>query len=185
MGRTWLVFVDLARKAAHFLLPTAPKRYGEGRYVRPREVVTMASVFDVAAYILKRLGGMTTWKLQKLVYYCQAWSLVWDERPMFPQQIQAWANGPVCPDLYQRHRGMFVIDAIDGDPAKLDGDATETVEAVLKYYGDKKGQWLSDLTHSEMPWKAARGDLPPGANSTAEITHESMAAFYESLPPDA
>jgi uncharacterized phage-associated protein len=36
----------------------------------------MTSVFDVAQYILRRKGQMTTWKLQKLVYYSQAWSLV-------------------------------------------------------------------------------------------------------------
>ncbi len=44
----------------------------------------MASVFDVAAYILKRQSPMTTWKLQKLVYYCRAWSLVWDDDVLFP-----------------------------------------------------------------------------------------------------
>ena len=38
-------------------------------------------VFDVAAYILQKTGSMTTMKLQKLVYYSQAWSLVWDEKP--------------------------------------------------------------------------------------------------------
>ena len=43
----------------------------------------MASVFDVAKYILHKLGTVTTWKLQKLVYYCQAWSLVWDDEPLF------------------------------------------------------------------------------------------------------
>ena len=44
----------------------------------------MATVFDVAAYILAKRGEMTAWKLQKLVYYSQAWSLVWDQRPIFP-----------------------------------------------------------------------------------------------------
>jgi hypothetical protein len=40
----------------------------------------MASARDVAAYILSRQGRMTAMKLQKLVYYSQAWSVVWDER---------------------------------------------------------------------------------------------------------
>jgi uncharacterized phage-associated protein len=35
----------------------------------------MASVLDVAQYILNRQGMMTTMKLQKLVYYVMAWSL--------------------------------------------------------------------------------------------------------------
>jgi len=43
----------------------------------------MASVHDVAAYILDKRGPMSHMKLQKLVYYCQAWSLVWDEELFF------------------------------------------------------------------------------------------------------
>ena len=35
----------------------------------------MANVYDVAKYVLKKLGSMSTMKLQKEVYYCQAWSL--------------------------------------------------------------------------------------------------------------
>ena len=43
----------------------------------------MADVFDVAAYILKKKKALTSMKLQKLVFYAQAWSLVWDEKPLF------------------------------------------------------------------------------------------------------
>jgi uncharacterized phage-associated protein len=142
----------------------------------------MADVFDVAQYILDKLGPMTAWKLQKLVYYSQAWSLVWDERPLFPERIEAWANGPVSPDLYAEHRGKFIVEAIlSGIPAEIDKDGQETIDGVLSYYGDKHPQWLSDLTHAEAPWKDARGDLPPGAPCQREITHEAMASYYESL----
>jgi uncharacterized phage-associated protein len=145
----------------------------------------MANVFDVAEYILQLTGRMTTWKLQKLVYYSQAWSLVWDQRPLFPERIEAWANGPVCPDLYAHHRGQFVIEKIAaGDPNSVDKDGRDTIDGVLNYYGDKHPQWLSDLTHAEGPWKDARGDLPSGAPSHKEITLESMVAYYEAIPPD-
>ena len=49
---------------------------------------------DVAEYILKLHGPMTVMKLQKLCYYAQAWSLVWDDRPLFKERLEAWANGP-------------------------------------------------------------------------------------------
>lgn len=65
----------------------------------------MASVLDVAAYILERRGSMTAMKLQKLVYYSKAWHLVWDEESLFNEPIQAWANGPVVYDLYLEHKG--------------------------------------------------------------------------------
>ncbi|HSS48337.1 MAG TPA: type II toxin-antitoxin system antitoxin SocA domain-containing protein, partial [Thermoanaerobaculia bacterium] len=65
----------------------------------------MTTVHNVAAYILQKQGEMTAMKLQKLVYYSQAWSLVWDEEPLFAERVEAWANGPVVPDLYREHKG--------------------------------------------------------------------------------
>ncbi|HBY79059.1 MAG TPA: hypothetical protein DEG47_19150, partial [Cyanobacteria bacterium UBA11148] len=78
----------------------------------------MARAVDVAKYILTKTGEMTAMKLQKLVYYSQAWSLVWDESPLFDEDIQAWANGPVVPILYGYHRDQFKVNKdtfADGD----------------------------------------------------------------------
>lgn len=142
----------------------------------------MADVFDVAQYILMKKGQMTAWKLQKLVYYAQAWSLVWDECPLFSQRIEAWANGPVCPALYNAHRGAFLVQGIaQGNADHLAKDARETVDAVLSHYGDKSSQWLSDLTHQEDPWINARRGLPEGERSNVEITHGAMADYYGNL----
>ena len=75
----------------------------------PKEETKMANVFDVACYILERKPDITTMKLQKLCYYAQAWSLVWEEEPLFDEEFEAWANGPVCPELYAAHRGMYKV----------------------------------------------------------------------------
>lgn len=143
----------------------------------------MVSAQDVAAYILQKQGSMSTWKLQKLVYYSQAWSLVWDERPMFEERIEAWANGPVIPALYQAHRGRFTIAAgeIDGDPGALDKDSRETVDAVIEFYGKQTGRWLSELTHQERPWLDAREGLRPGQRGQHRISIDAMADYYGSL----
>ena len=143
----------------------------------------MANVHDVAAYILARQGRMTTMKLQKLVYYSQAWALVWDEKPLFPERIEAWANGPVVPDLYARHRGFFEVEGWQGDPRALEGWQTETIDAVCSLYGDKASQWLSDLTHMEAPWRDAREGLPPGARGNNEITPAALSEYYGGLQP--
>lgn len=146
----------------------------------------MTSAVDVAAYILARKGPMTAMKLQKLVYYSQAWSLVWEERPLFEGRIEAWANGPVSPQLYEHHRGQFTVTALpSGDPNILSKNDCETIDAVLTYYGDKTAQWLSDLTHLEDPWRNARGTLPSGSFSNTEITHAAMAEYYGSIPVGA
>ena len=144
------------------------------------------SVFDVADYILKRLEPMSAMKLQKLIYYSQAWSLVWDGAPLFREKIQAWANGPVVYDLFRAHRGRFTVTRKTlpkGSWRNLSAQQRDTVDAVLKFYGSKSPQWLSDLTHSELPWQRARRGLPPEEPSNAEITLDSMARFYERLQP--
>ena len=140
-----------------------------------------ASAHDVAAAILKKLGPMTAMKLEKLMYYCQAWSLVWDEEPMFQERIEAWAGGPVVPALYYRHRGQFQIDNWEGNSDILTPKQRETIDGVLNYYGNKPSQWLSDLTHKEDPWLRARAGLAPLERGNREITLASMAEYYGGL----
>lgn len=140
-------------------------------------------VFDVAAYILQKTGSMTTMKLQKLVYYSQAWSLVWDEEPLFEEDIEAWANGPVVRDLFDYHRGMYEISEMPiGNPRLLNQVQQETVDAVLEYYGDKSAQWLIELTHMEDPWKQARKGLPPLERGSRVMSLDAIADYYSSLP---
>jgi uncharacterized phage-associated protein len=143
----------------------------------------MANVFDVAQCILTKMGRMTTWKLQKLCYYSQAWSLVWDEKPLFKDRIEAWANGPVIPALYEKHKGRFYITNIKGNPGKLKKDQIETINAILEVYGDKSSDWLSQLTHSEAPWRLARNrdNLGYGERGNAEIRLDDMAEYYGGL----
>jgi uncharacterized phage-associated protein len=142
----------------------------------------MATVHDVAAHIVRRLGPLSAMKLQKLVYYAQAWSLVWDDRPLFRARIEAWANGPVAPELYRHHRGAFQVAAWPfGDAGNLNAGERGTVNGIINFYGNRSPQWLSDLTHMESPWIRARKGLGPNEAGTNEITLASMAEYYGSL----
>ena len=144
----------------------------------------MANALDVAKYILKKQGQMTAMKLQKLVYYAQAWSLVWDDKPLYDDEIQAWTNGPVIPKLYNIHKGEYLLKDIPvGDISQLQDEEKETIDVILTAYGDKKSQWLSDRTHSEAPWINARNISCAGEDErcTQVITLDSMAEYYSAL----
>ena len=144
----------------------------------------MASVFDVARYILEKQGKMSTMKLQKLCYYSQAWSLVWDDQPLFDEEFRAWANGPVCRELFRETQGQFAAVATDekkGDSGRLTANQKDTIDKVLEYYAPHDAQWLSRLTHLEDPWKQARVGLPLGVGSDRVVTKESMAIYYGGL----
>ena len=142
------------------------------------------SIFDVARYLLNRLGSMTTMKLEKLTYYCQAWSLVYDGAPLFPEEFEAWANGPVCPQLFETHRGVFLLSSDyygQCDPSVFTSEQIETLDAVIKDYGDKSGAWLSELTHLERPWKETRGDTPLGMKCNRVIPKSLIREYYEGI----
>lgn len=66
----------------------------------------MVGVFDVAEYVLSEVGYVSTMKLQKLVFYSQAYSLVALDEPLFSDDFEAWVNGPVCPPLVSGSQGF-------------------------------------------------------------------------------
>lgn len=142
------------------------------------------AVHDVAAYILERRGPMSAMKLQKLVYYSQAWTLALTGAPLFDEQIQAWAHGPVVYELFDRHRGQFVLEAWGtGDPRRLRPTELHVIDAVLDRYARMSAEALSKLTHEELPWREARAGLRESQRSAAVISHESMRRFYSTMMP--
>lgn len=140
----------------------------------------MANCIDVADYILSEIGPTSAMKLQKLVYYSQAWHLVWEDKALFRETIEAWANGPVVPTLYKMHKGQFSLKPkfFGGKIEKLSEKNKSVIDRVLKFYADKDSQWLSELTHLEEPWKLARQGLPEGERGARTITLESMSEYY-------
>lgn len=142
----------------------------------------MADVFDVAQYILEKQGEMTAMKLQKLVYYAQAWHTVWADDALFSSKIEAWKDGPVCPDLWKNHASAFRVSKLSkGNAETLTKREKKTVKQILAFYGKRSAQWLSDLTHSEAPWVDARQGVTAGAPSNNVITTRAMQEYYSSL----
>lgn len=154
-------------------------------YISSRRRSSTANVFDVAAYILEKIpGDMSTWKLQKLVYYCQAWHSVWEDKALFPERIEAWFAGPVVPNLYNIHKGKFSITRQEltvGDSNKLLPEEKGTIDKVLDTYAKFSGYQLSQMSHRERPWKEARGDCKDDEICHNEITLEKICEFYSSV----
>ena len=148
-------------------------------------MITLANVFDTAEYILQHCGAMSAMKLQKLVYYSQAWSLVWDDAPLFQENIEAWINGPVVPALYQKHKGVFKIypNSLGGNPDALSNEQKDTINAVCNAYSYLNAQQLSDITHSETPFINARENLTPNERGHNTISLADMSEYYSSLQP--
>lgn len=137
----------------------------------------MAWVNDVAACVLERTGTITTFKLHKLLYYAQGWSLAWDGEPLFDAKIKAYQNGPCVSAIFHEHRGRrHVSHWPDGQASRLTEDERDTVLAVLDMYGDKTPEELVTMTHQERPWLANWTGDPTVAN---EIAVDVLRDFFE------
>ncbi len=143
----------------------------------------MASVFDVASYILGKADldegdGITHLKLQKLVYYVQGFSVVLLGRPLFQEVIEAWPHGPVVPKLYNKYSnfGAKIIDqAQDGTPDNLTIEEKALIDDVFSVYGEYSASKLRNLTHNETPWMEAEN------KEDVTISIDSLRSFFPSL----
>lgn len=147
------------------------------------------SCHHVADFFLLKIDqnagdSITNLKLQKLCYYAQAWHLALFGKKLFEGKIEAWAHGPVVPELYNRFKKYKweCIDALDTktDPySDLHWDDLEFLDMVWEKYGSFSGITLEKMTHKEDPWKLAYGDRPYGSRCDVEITAESMEKYYK------
>lgn len=128
---------------------------------------------------------ITNKKLQKLVYYSQAWSLVFSDKPLFNDKIEAWVHGPAVRSLYNKYK-KFGFEPIkkevgDGDIKKIDGTTREFLDEVWKVYGKHDALYLEFLTHNEKPWQEAREGLSLCESSNNEISLQTMKEYYAGL----
>lgn len=142
------------------------------------------TIYDVAAWFLRQAGGeLVTLKLHKLCFYAQAWSLVWDGGPMFDAEFTVWANGPMSNDLEAIDQHQYVVvleqmEAMGGDPDKVQGDALETCEAVQRGYGKFSATQLSALSRAETPWKDASRGVAEDEWGQPVIPQAAMKDYY-------
>lgn len=142
----------------------------------------MADVNNVAGFILQlgkandKEGGydlITNMKMQKLVYYCQGFYLAFHNHPLFPEPLEAWEHGPVCPLLYQR------LKQYGANPIPVNGESyadnlqeaeQRVIADVYGVYGQFAAWRLREMTHQDPPWR----DTP----LRHVITHDKLRQFF-------
>ena len=148
---------------------------------------TKNTALNIAKYFLWKANQegkpITNKKLQKLVYYSQAWNLVLKGKPLYKDDIEAWVQGPVIKSVYDYFK-KYTYNPIT---LKLDATITEKVpnkdilDEVWRVYGKLDADYLESLTHNEKPWQEAREHLSPQENSSITISLDSMQSYYSSL----
>ena len=71
--------------------------------VKTKEYKAIDSIV-LSNYILKHYGPMSHLKLQKLLFYCDAYCLAYFGQELITDQFEAWVHGPVSRKVCQRMR---------------------------------------------------------------------------------
>lgn len=143
---------------------------------------TANSVADFLLNLAREHGDyLTNLKLQKLLYYSQAWHLAIFDAPLFDDEIQAWVHGPVVPHIYGRFKncGFNPIDT-EVTKSELPENGSRLTAEVFQKYGRFSGLELEQMTHEELPWLEARGGIPDDQNSRTALHIETMKSFFKS-----
>lgn len=126
---------------------------------------------------------VTNKKLQKLLYYAQAWSLVLEGKAVFTEDLEAWIHGPVVPQVYWHYKKFGFGQISDESKSELAAIAPfkKVLDEVWRVYGKYDADYLELLTHSEDPWIFARNELDASDVSQAVISKDLMLSFYSSM----
>ncbi|MFJ2619922.1 Panacea domain-containing protein [Glutamicibacter sp. NPDC087344] len=132
----------------------------------------------MADFVIQRNPGLTSMKLQKLLYYIQAWHLALTNRPAFSEDSSvAYKDGPVCIPVHQARKDIATRNAPQSMPS-IPPITRHIAELVLAEYEGRSGDELSALIHVESPWLEARKNLPAGAPGQEALSNESIKRFY-------
>lgn len=141
------------------------------------EVSELARAVDVARYVLERMTAAaqttTVPMLQRLLYRCQSWMLVACGKPLFPEEIRAWADGPMVVETWpycQGRRTLMPEDFTIADPGALTFTERAMIDRVMATDGT---MWMGGM---ERPWAQTR--------TNAAISTDSMLAFHAALQAD-
>lgn len=146
----------------------------------------MYSAERVAEYILclADLNGdtITNLKLQKLLYYAQAWFLVNNNNQrLFCDEIEAWQYGPVVPAVYSKYQkyGRSIIETecnLFTDFEDFDENTRRYLEEFCEIFLKYSATELVGMTHQELPWNEAvkQGYRTP-------INTDTMFRYYSDM----
>lgn len=146
----------------------------------------------LSEYIFERGGKMSHLKLQKLLYYVQAFHLAYFDQPIIEDDFQAWLHGPVCRPVFERFRHQsllyteFAFYPPPGEkrpsellPPMIDEEQIDLVNQVADGYAQLSAKQLEELTHGDAPWMDAREGYGDEERCSSVISKESMRVFYK------
>lgn len=124
----------------------------------------------------KEREGITNLKLQKMLYFSQAYYLAKFNKPLFKDSIEAWEYGPVVPSIYKQFKSKGSNPIIlEKDESSLSEEDKVNIRKIWEVFGGYSAGRLVEISHAHTPWKEAYASIGK------EISHKSISEYYTPL----
>lgn len=162
-------------------------------------MTVMIKIMDLVKFLIYYFNvegiEITPLKLQKILYYIQAWHLVFfNKHSLFSEAPEALVNGPVYRCVYNYFKQRWFKNnpvlinlsnekLVDGlkdrfDKLNLNDEQQNYLNAVLKKYGQLSSGHLVYLTHAEDPWNKTREGFGIFDKCDRKISFDLMYEYY-------
>lgn len=124
----------------------------------------------------KEREGITNLKLQKMLYFAQAYYLAKIGKPLFAEKLEAWSYGAVVPDVYRKfksHKNRPIV--FEEDKSTLKEEDKEVLKKVWDAFGGYSASRLVGIVHAHKPWKEANN------SDDKVISNKAIKDYYSPL----
>jgi uncharacterized phage-associated protein len=136
-------------------------------------------ILELSKYIVNKFSqrssnGITPMKLQKLLFYVKAWSLVAGNELVIAD-FEHWNYGPVNREVYDYYKqygssSIELEESEESNDLNLDESQEELINFIIENYIAFDAFSLSAMTHTEEPWKQT--------NRNEIISNELINSYY-------
>jgi uncharacterized phage-associated protein len=145
---------------------------------------TTYPAIDIANWFIDELSKsdktINNLKLQKLLYYSEAWHQVINNAELFFESIEAWSHGPAVPSVFRAFESFNWNPISANGIAPLISNKTKSIlMQVLDVYGDLTESVLESMSQEDAPWIVARGDCSPEERCEAVILKSEIKWFFK------
>ena len=154
------------------------------RYVRLAEI-SSSKIDQIANYIITHIGEVTPLALEKLLSFSNGVNYALNGTQLIYEESQAWAHGPVYPQMYNKYKRFGYKPISDGIYSthgcmlsKLKDEEINAIDLVINTFGLYSPKTLEKISHSQELWKEKRIGYKDDEAGREVIDEDSIRLFY-------
>ncbi len=154
------------------------------RYERLTEIKN-SKLNQIANYIITHIGEVTPLALEKLLAFSNGVNYALNGERLILEESQAWAHGPVYPQIYNKYKRYGYKPIDDGICSthgcmlsKLTRDELKAIDLVINTFGLYSPKILEKISHLQKPWQEKRIGYKDDEVGREAIEESSIKLFY-------